>query len=592
MRLITSCEVAYFRSVYKTTIDDLAGMNVLFGRNDSGKSNFLRALNLFFNNHTNPGQPFDFDRDLCHARRAEAEEGTDVRKFVYVKLWIDTPSTWENSLGDSFWVKKQWSVTRQDDPLLESSIKDESSKQYLTRFLNRIRFHYIPAIKDRRIFESLLADVYQVVASQEEFQESLERFSGELHARTSALSKDLLEKLGLKSVIAPPTDLTDLFRSLDFETESEHGDSYSLTLQRGDGVQVRHIPQILAFLSDKSRETFHLWGFEEPENSLELANAIAEADLFETYGQDRNKQIFLTSHSPAFFAKESDDVVRFFISQSKEVSSRATSIARAITEDEEPSELMGETPHLPVISSYLTKADKKIKALHERNQRLAREIETRDQSLVFVEGESDAIVISAAWDVIIGEEKGFAFEAGAGTSKMEALAADGPVLNRLAPERTICVIVDNDEQGRDLYKTGHLEPGGTWYQHNSNKAHWCRLPFAEHFAAQMNQLGISRSAWPGTLENLFDMEVRKAAEEAGVYAEGNTPHAELLESQFFGKIREALNDETHAARIYVMAPDSECKISFARWVASQATNDPSIVEPLRPVVEGLHELLQ
>jgi hypothetical protein len=591
MQLITSCEVAYFRSIYKTTIGDLAGMNVLFGRNDSGKSNFLRALNLFFNNHTNPGQSFDFERDLCHARRAEAEEGTDVRKFVYVKLWIDTPSTWENSLGDSFWVKKQWSVTRQDDPLLESSIKDESSKQYLTRFLNRVRFHYIPAIKDRRIFESLLADVYQVVASQEEFQESLERFSGELHTRTSSLSNDLLEKLGLKSVIAPPTDLTDLFRSLDFETESEHGDSYSLTLQRGDGVQVRHIPQILAFLSDKSRETFHLWGFEEPENSLELANAIAEADLFESYGQDKNKQIFLTSHSPAFFAKESDDVVRFFISQSKEVASRRTSIAREITEEEEPSELMGETPHLPVLSSYLTKADEKINELQDRNEKLAQEIETRDQSLVFVEGESDAIVLSAAWDIIVGEQKLFAFEEGAGTSKMEALAADGPVLNRLAPERTICVIIDNDDKGRNLYRTGHLNPGGKWYQHNSNKAHWCRLPFAEHFAIHMKQLGIPQTAWPGTLENLFDKTVREEAAAADAYAEGDTPHTELLDAQFFGGIREVLQDEEHPARIYVMSPASDCKIPFARWVASQATNDPNIVEPLKPVVEGLYEIL-
>ena len=91
MDLITRVEVAYYRSIYKARLDGLGGTNVLFGRNDSGKSNVLRALNLFFNNETNPGLKFDFDRDFCHARVAEADPARDIRKFVYVKLWISTP---------------------------------------------------------------------------------------------------------------------------------------------------------------------------------------------------------------------------------------------------------------------------------------------------------------------------------------------------------------------------------------------------------------------------------------------------------------------------------------------------------------------
>ena len=45
MKLIQSVEIGYFRSIYKQKLDKLEGVTVLFGRNDSGKSNVLRALN-------------------------------------------------------------------------------------------------------------------------------------------------------------------------------------------------------------------------------------------------------------------------------------------------------------------------------------------------------------------------------------------------------------------------------------------------------------------------------------------------------------------------------------------------------------------
>ncbi|MFM5367746.1 AAA family ATPase, partial [Aeromonas veronii] len=86
MRLIKNVEIGYFRSIYKESIDCDSDLNIVFGRNDSGKSNVLRALNLFFNAQTNPGKVFDFAMDLCQARRVEAGSKKDARKFVYIKL--------------------------------------------------------------------------------------------------------------------------------------------------------------------------------------------------------------------------------------------------------------------------------------------------------------------------------------------------------------------------------------------------------------------------------------------------------------------------------------------------------------------------
>jgi len=50
MRIIDKVEINYFRSIYSGSMNQLKDMNVLVGGNDQGKSNVLRALNLFFHN--------------------------------------------------------------------------------------------------------------------------------------------------------------------------------------------------------------------------------------------------------------------------------------------------------------------------------------------------------------------------------------------------------------------------------------------------------------------------------------------------------------------------------------------------------------
>ncbi len=594
MQLIKSIEVAYFRSIYKERLDKANGTNIIFGRNDSGKSNFLRALNLFFNNETTPGQSFRFDRDFCHSRLAEAEEAQekDIRKFVYVKVWFTTPNNWKASLGDEFWVKKQWSITRESDPLFYNSIRDSKKQQYLTRFLNNIRFHYIPAIKDRKIFEHLLGQIYSVIAHQEAFSQSLDNFSTTLQARTQELSSEIMSGLGIESAIAPPDDLTGLFHSLDFETNTSQGDSYSLTHQRGDGVLVRHIPAILAFISNRSSEDFHLWGLEEPENSLELANAIEESKSLSNYGNDKNKQIFLTSHSPALFSCKNTNVNRYFVAQNESHGVRVTSKIRTITSDEPmgPGELMGELPHLPVISDYLHEAHDKIQKIQRNGEKLANLLADRDRSIVFVEGESDRIILSAAWELFINQARPFDFEVGPGTTKLESLAKDGRVINRLAPARTVLAIVDNDEPGRSLYKTKRLDGGGRWVKHNSNGVYWCRLPFADHFIKFMSKTNIDKNFWPGCIENLFTIALRETASEEGIYELTNTPFDELLDGQRYPKIVEHISND-RPERFYLLKVIDEHKIPFANWIANRIETDPNILEPLRSVITDLNNIL-
>ncbi|WP_338802208.1 AAA family ATPase [Pseudomonas sp. RSB 5.4] len=591
MKLIKEIEVAYFRSIYKEQVTNCSNSNILFGRNDSGKSNILRALNLFFNNETNPDQKFNLERDLNHARRAEAETAADIRKFVYVKVTFTTPKNWRASLGETFWVKRQWSVTTETTPKYISSIRNANKEQYLTRFLNKIKFHYIPAIKDRKIFEKLQAEIYTVISNHAEFSDSLGDFAQALRNRTTDLSQGLLNRLAINSVVSTPQDLSELFRSLDFETTSENGDAYSLTLQRGDGIQVRHIPQILSFLSDRSSIDYHIWGFEEPENSLELASAIDEANTFKSLGLEGNKQIFLTSHSPAFFSLVDKDVERYFVSKTDIRSDRPNSKITPIGHDlaTNPGELMGETPHLPVISSYLLEAHKTI-LRHEREAlAFKEEVERSNLPVIFVEGETDKLIFERAWELFIGAETPATFESAGGTSKMESLAKDGKILSQLAPEKRLFCLIDNDLEGRELLASKDLSKGGKWVRHNSNGVYWCRLPLNPDLTSLMRSLKVDEKFWPGCLENIFSPSLRQRAEAEQAYATEEIPHAALFPDT--KKIREYIRPREDQKHYFVLAPTADAKVSFAEWVVKLADDEPGILEPLRSTMEGLRDLL-
>jgi AAA15 family ATPase/GTPase len=80
MKIIEKIEIKHFRSFDggaeepKVEVLDLKDINIFSGTNDSGKSNILRALNLFFNNEISPGVSFDLERDLSKIQRKRSEE--------------------------------------------------------------------------------------------------------------------------------------------------------------------------------------------------------------------------------------------------------------------------------------------------------------------------------------------------------------------------------------------------------------------------------------------------------------------------------------------------------------------------------------
>ena len=61
--MITDISIKYFRSITSMNIS-VSDLNMLVGLNDVGKSNILKALNLFFMGETDYNEKYSFENDF------------------------------------------------------------------------------------------------------------------------------------------------------------------------------------------------------------------------------------------------------------------------------------------------------------------------------------------------------------------------------------------------------------------------------------------------------------------------------------------------------------------------------------------------
>jgi AAA domain, putative AbiEii toxin, Type IV TA system len=125
-----------------------------------------------------------------------------------------------------------------------------------------------------------------------------------------------------------------------------------------------------------------IWGFEEPENNLELRYAFELAESFQKYSKDI--QIFLTTHSPAFYAldkTETDKVKTFFVSQDNTGCTNLKTVSKNETDDIH--EQMG---LLPIITPYLTKIIEK-EAEIESHKKIIESLQDNIKCIVLTEDE-------------------------------------------------------------------------------------------------------------------------------------------------------------------------------------------------------------
>ena len=104
MLKIKKITIKNFRSIESLSID-CSNITTLVGANDAGKSNVLRALNLFFNDKTDHALPFQFERDYNVFSPKQAKKA----KHIIVELTIELPETYKRAdYPDDIVWRKEW----------------------------------------------------------------------------------------------------------------------------------------------------------------------------------------------------------------------------------------------------------------------------------------------------------------------------------------------------------------------------------------------------------------------------------------------------------------------------------------------------
>lgn len=462
MKLIEEIEIRYFRSFYKFRLKDLGDLSIVFGKNDSGKSNVVRALNLFFAGRPEHSLPFDFPIDFCEQRLAESTSSDDVRKFLFVKVTFNTPPSYQPSLGSRFYVKRQWTVSRGANYMEEISSSIASNKRHIvTRLLNKIKFIYIPAIKDLRIFEMLLASIHETISDSADFQNAIGEFSSQLQGMTREMFKGLPVEVSSSTKIGAPTQLSQLFQTLDFETlASGEITPKSLTRQRGDGVKVRHIPELLNFISENDKYDFHIWGFEEPENSLDFVASQSEASRMLSLAKGDRVQVLMTTHSPSFYLLDDPAVAKYYVVKDEKGLSAPTQ-GRDLKGFDAQSALQ-DGFYLPAVAEavkHVAEIEARAKQAEHAAITLKQELAEITTPVILTEGRTDAKILLCAWKKLRGGTPPFYIrscetggeQAGSGNGgaaslalRVKAIPADHP--------NTVIALFDRDPEGIAAYK--------------------------------------------------------------------------------------------------------------------------------------------
>jgi ABC-type thiamine transport system ATPase subunit len=339
VRLITKARIENFRSIESAELD-AAELTALLGANGSGKSNILRALNLFFNGEPEPGLPPDIGRDYHRPWRKTPNKTVQVTVDFQLPDVFSIHSAVREPFknlgihtGASLSVRKQW--TR--DPVREDMVEETTSfkgeedgefrkldvdeSRLAARFLKLIHFRYIPnhlhpsellKAESGALQEALIVALKRKRSTKDApkvdadaFLEAMARSARNLVSPVNevlAAAPGHVEGIALET----PDDWAEVVWSLALRMEAS--DTRDLPAElHGSGSQTFLAYVLIAYLDTRFAQRFGwhqatIWAIEEPESFLhadlekELSNFLSQQ-----CGEDRF-QGFLTTHEPLFAA--------------------------------------------------------------------------------------------------------------------------------------------------------------------------------------------------------------------------------------------------------------------------------------------------
>lgn len=319
MRLIRRIRITGFRSLQAVELDSLGHLTALVGKNSSGKSNVLRALNLFFNGAVEPSQSLDFLRDHYgqfprHKKKKRIGISVDFTLPPNFKLRPGLKHL--GILGDTFTISREWELDPRREPFdrfrVDQATEIPDDPDSIARqFIGLISYRYLG---NRTIPANVLRDESQAIAhslfirmkGRKEPEQLLQSLTA-AGRRLLRPASETLERAGApirEPLIATPASLGEMLTMSGFQALGA-GDVPIADEDWGQGHQAFFLYQLLHAL-DTNYGRFYgwrqatIWGIEEPESALHRDLETHLAGSFRTWALDdpSKLQIIETTHSP------------------------------------------------------------------------------------------------------------------------------------------------------------------------------------------------------------------------------------------------------------------------------------------------------
>lgn len=331
MSVVAYVEVENFRSLRRIEMDNLHDYVPIIGLNSSGKSNVLRALNLFFNAYLDEERtPLNMGDDYSsHAPKGK-------KKVVAVTVGLNLNSDFrvrgqdefyeENGIEDRIYIRRSWQLGndklttiellafgRSPEELVEASTENVAA---VLAHIRAVRFVYVPnhvrpADLIRRELEPLRSSLVSRLRSTKAYRESsVDELFSELRAMGERMFGDVSSAVsrGIPGVgIEPdlPVDFADLIFNIGLRATTV-GEGPRLPEFEGSGAQSLLLVHVLNLADRTHRGTgfgwiqASIWAVEEPESFLHAGLKIRFAEDLRGYAADSKRQVFVTTHQDEF----------------------------------------------------------------------------------------------------------------------------------------------------------------------------------------------------------------------------------------------------------------------------------------------------
>lgn len=305
---ISKAEIEYFRALQKASFS-LCQFSVLLGENDVGKTSFLHALDLFFQDE-----------------KVESEDDFfkgDTKKNIVIALTFnDLPKS--TTLGNaqrkdgSVTIKKTFAFKK--DPsskiVLESGKEIPLDDKISREFFSSQNFHLIPVRRDLAVQFSmnktaLLGKVVRATMKKilgedgtKKCLDDLQRIlSGSLRVPEQELQKFLCEQMHNEKIKLKFDGLViDPLEGIKFDVRiSDERVEDILAKNRGAGTQNNLIIALFRLIAKAHVTNQLIFAMEEPENSL---HPKAQRQLLSVLQEiSKESQVIVTTHSPVFIER-------------------------------------------------------------------------------------------------------------------------------------------------------------------------------------------------------------------------------------------------------------------------------------------------